>query len=126
MKIVLVFPPFFLESMYNLPPLGFINLATILERTPHQVRILDFALVIRQKASKMGKHIYDESADQILEERPDVVGFSVQCTTYPAAIHISKKIRDRVPDVKIVFGGHNVFFVDKRVLDCFSFIECAI
>ncbi len=30
MNIVLVFPPFYLASMYNLPPLGLLNLATSL------------------------------------------------------------------------------------------------
>ncbi|MGD9075163.1 MAG: hypothetical protein PVJ69_08115, partial [Desulfobacteraceae bacterium] len=76
MKIVLVFPPFYLESMYNLAPLGLINLATALKNSPHQVVLMDFVLAIRQGTQKMGKNIYGDCAERILDEAPDLVGFS--------------------------------------------------
>ena len=126
MKIVLVFPPFFLESMYNLPPLGLINLATVLEGSGHDIRLLDFVLGIRQQSLKMGKHIYDDCAARVVEQNPDVVGFSVQCTTYPAALNIAKRIRKRLGDVKIVFGGHNAGFVDRITLARFEFVDCIV
>jgi len=126
MKIVLVFPPFLLESMYNLPPLGLINLATILEGSGHDITLLDFVLAIRQQSLRMGKHIYDDCADRVVEENPDVVGFSVQCTTYPAALNIAKRIRKRIGNVKIVFGGHNAGFVDTVTLERFGFVDCIV
>jgi hypothetical protein len=126
MKIVLVFPPFYLESMYNLPPLGLINLATALKGSPHQVALVDFVLAIRQNTLNMGKDIYGECAERILEESPHLVGFSAQCTTYPAVIQVSKIIRGKDPAVKIVIGGHNASFVDRMTLERFSFVDAIV
>jgi radical SAM superfamily enzyme YgiQ (UPF0313 family) len=126
MKIVLVFPPFYLESMYNLPPLGLINLATAVRASSRDIVILDFVLALRQKTLKMGTRIYDDCADSILEEKPDLVGLSVQCTTFPAAIQICKRIRERRSDVKIVLGGHNASFVADLTLRRFPFFDAVV
>lgn len=126
MKIVLVFPPFYLEPMYNLPPLGLINLSTALKDSSHQTVLIDFVLDIRKKTLQMGKGIYDDCAERILEEAPDLVGFSAQCTTYPAVIQISKKVKAKRPSTKIVFGGHNASFVDQVTLERYPFVDCIV
>jgi hypothetical protein len=112
--------------MYNLAPLGLINLATALKNSPHQVVILDFVLAIRQRTLKMGKNIYGECAERILGDAPDLVDFSAQCTTYPAVVQISRKIRNKRPDVKIVVGGHNASFVDRLSLERYPFLDCIV
>ncbi len=96
--------------------LGLINLATALKGLPHRVVVMDLVLAIRQGALKRGRDIYDDCVERILAEAPDLVGFSAQCTTYPAVIRISKKIKGRDPHVKIVIGGHNASFVDQTTL----------
>jgi radical SAM superfamily enzyme YgiQ (UPF0313 family) len=116
MKIALIFPPFFLEPMYNMPPLGLINIATALKGSPHQVKIFDFPLAIRDKTLDMGPRIYDSCAEQILEFDPDLAGFSVQCTTYPPALRIAEKLKERERRIRVVFGGHNASFVDEATL----------
>jgi radical SAM superfamily enzyme YgiQ (UPF0313 family) len=126
MKIVLGFPPFYLESMYNLPPLGLIRLATALGRAQNAVVLLDFVLAIRKKDLAMGRGIYDECVERILAERPDIVGISVQSTTFPAAIQLAQKIRDKGSDVKIVLGGHSVSFADRLTLERFPFIDAIV
>jgi len=126
MNITLVFPPFFLSSMYNLPPLGLINLATALKDTPHQVRVVDLVLAIRQGTLKMSRNIYGDCADIILAHDPDIIGFSAQCTTYPAILQISKQIKDRKPAAQIVLGGHNASFLDTETLDTFSSVDVII
>ncbi len=126
MKIVLVFPPFYLQGMYNLPPLGLINIATSIKHSGHEVVLLDLVLAIRRKTLSMGKNIYDESAEIIMGENPDMVAMSAQCTTFPPAIQIARRIKARTPHVKIVFGGHNVSFADRTTLENFSFIDCMV
>jgi radical SAM superfamily enzyme YgiQ (UPF0313 family) len=126
MKIVLVFPPFYFESMYNLPPLGLIRLATALGGAPYSVVLLDFVLSIRKRDLAMGRGIYDESVERILDEQPDLVGISVQSTTFPAAIQLAQKIRDKGSDVKVVLGGHSVSFADRLTLDRFPFIDAVV
>src|ERR1035437_9750257 len=83
MKITLVFPPFYLKSLYNLPPLGLLNLATILREAGHIVSVIDLVLSVRLKTVSMGPSIYEDSASMILREDPDLVAFSAQCTTFP-------------------------------------------
>ena len=126
MKIVLVFPPFFLEPMYNLPPSGLINLCTVLKNHSHQTVLIDFVLAIRKKSLQTGKGIYDDCAEMILEHAPDLVGFSAQCTTYPAVIQISKKVKAKSPSTKIVVGGHNASFADKITLERYPFVDCIV
>ncbi len=126
MNIALIFPPFYFEPMYNMPPLGLINLATAMKGMPHLVRIFDFPLAIRQKALPLGPEIYDHAARQVLEFEPDVAAFSVQCTTYPAAVQVARMLKRFKPEMKIVFGGHNASFVDERTLERFPFIDAVV
>jgi radical SAM superfamily enzyme YgiQ (UPF0313 family) len=126
MKIVLVFPPYYLESMYNLPPLGLVALATSLGDTPHQIVILDFVLAIRDESLPMSKRIYDDCADRILGENPDLVGFSTQCTTYPAVIQIAERLKRRKRGLRIVLGGHNASFVDQETLERYPFLDAVV
>lgn len=126
MKIVLVFPPFYLPSLYNLPPLGLLNLATILREAGHEVTVLDLVLAIRRNSLPLGASIYHESVQMILQDDPDLVGFSVQCTTFPAVIGITELLRLHKPDVKIVLGGHDVSFADQRTLEKFPWIDAVI
>jgi radical SAM superfamily enzyme YgiQ (UPF0313 family) len=126
MKIVLVFPPFFLDSMYDLPPLGLVNLATVLKDPCHEIVIIDLVLAIRKKTLKMGKHIYDDCAALILSKAPDLIGFSAQCTTYPSVIQICEKVKAKRPDVRITIGGHNASFVDILTLQRYPFVDSIV
>lgn len=126
MNIALVFPPFYLESMYNMPPLGLINLATVLKQTPHQVKIFDFPLAIRRHTLRMGKSIYEDCAAELSGSKADLICFSVQCTTYPAAVQISRLIKSKQPQTRIVFGGHNASFVDELTLLRYPFIDTIV
>lgn len=126
LNITLVFPPFYLRPMYNLPPLGLVSIATMLKDSPHRVSILDFPLAIRRKSLTMGRRIYEDCTSRILEHEPDLVGFSVQCTTYPAAVQIAKRLKERKQGLGIVFGGHSASFVDDRTLSAFPWIDAII
>jgi radical SAM superfamily enzyme YgiQ (UPF0313 family) len=126
MNIALVFPPFYFEPMYNLPPLGLINLATALKSSPHRVKIFDFPLDIRRKALHMDRHIYRACARHILQFGPDLAVFSVQCTTYPPAVRIAEELKTLDPKLKIAFGGHNASCVDELTLSRFPFIDAIV
>ncbi len=126
MNIVLVFPPFYYEPLYNLPPLGLVNLATSIKGRNRRITLIDFVLAIRQKALKMGPGIYDDCVERILTESPDVVGFSAQCTTYPAIVRVCQKIKQIAPNIKIVLGGHNATFVDQETLYRFPYVDAIV
>jgi len=126
MNIALVFPPFYFEALYNMPPLGLINLATVLKSSAHEVRIFDFPVSIRLKTISMDANIYRQCARHILEFEPDVAAFSVQCTTYPPSVRIAEELKKIKPEVRIVFGGHNASFVDELTLSRFPFVDVIV
>lgn len=126
MKIALIFPPYYLESMYNLPPLGLINLATALKTSPHQTVIFDFVLALRRRRLSMGGRIYDECAEIIMAEDPDLVAFAAQCTTYPAVLQIARKVKEAKKDIRTVIGGHNACFVDRETLARYPWIDAIV
>lgn len=126
MKTILVFPPFYLQSLYNLPPLGLLNLATILRETGHEVSVLDLVLAMRTGKLATGASIYRDAARMILDREPDLVAFSAQCATTPAVIRIAELLKRNRPEVSIVAGGHDVSFVAERILERFPWIDAIV
>ncbi len=126
MRIVLVFPPFYLQSLYNLPPLGLLNLATVLRQSGHDCTVTDLVLAIRLGKLPMGESIYEEAAGMILREEPELVAFSVQCATFPAVIRIAEILKRKKSGLRVVVGGHDVSFVDVRVLERFPWIDAVV
>ncbi len=126
MKVVLVYPPFFHPSLYNLPPLGLINLGTIARRAGYEVVLLDQILGLRDGTLPFGPHLYQACAEQIAAHSPDVVAFGAQCTTYPPTVSIAQRVRDLLPETRIVVGGHNASFVAERTLEKFPWIDAVV
>ena len=126
MKISLVFPPFYLESLYNLPPLGLINVAGALKSRGHQVTIHDFVLGIRRGALKPGRSIYSDCAEAVLSVDPDVVAFSAQCTTYPAVLRIAHLLKEKNKRLHIALGGHTASCVDLQTLQRYPWVDAVV
>ncbi len=126
MNIALVFPPFYEKTLYNLPPLGLIKLAGMMKNSSHCVNVLDLVLELRNGAIRSATDIYDQCSRHILTMQPDVVGFSTQCTTYPAVIRIAERLKKKKPSLKLFIGGHNASFVDEDTLTEFTFIDAVI
>jgi hypothetical protein len=126
MKVSLVFPPFHLESLYSLPPLGLINLGTSLRAAGHDPVIHDFVLDLREGTLPFGESLYEACAERVLADNPRLVGFSAQCTTYPAMIGVARAIKRRDPFVACVAGGHNASFVDRETLDHFPEFDAVV
>jgi radical SAM superfamily enzyme YgiQ (UPF0313 family) len=126
MRVALVFPPFYLDSMYNLPPLGLITLATMLKGNGHEVVIHDFVLALRTGELPFGRSLYDRSAESILALDPDLVAFSTQCTTLPPVLQIAERLKKLRSSLKIVLGGHTISFVDQRAMAAFHCIDAVV
>lgn len=126
MRIALVFPPFYHPAMYNLPPLGLINLATGLKAAGHEPRIVDLVLALRSGELPMDAAIYRNAARLILDGGPEVVAFSAQCTTYPAIVQVARQLKAQRPALKIVVGGHNASFLDRETLERFPEFDAVV
>jgi len=126
MRIALVFPPFYHPAMYNLPPLGLINLATQLRLAGHESRIIDLVLAIRTGELPRDADIYRNAARLILAAEPELVAFSAQCTTYPAIVQIARLLKRERPELRAIVGGHNASFLDRRTLECFPEFDAVV
>lgn len=126
MKVALVFPPFFHAAMYNLPPLGLVQLGTMLQQSGHQPVLLDQVLELRKGHLPLSSEIYQHAAREVLATRPDVVAFSTQCTTYPPTLQIARLVKHEAPGVKVVLGGHNATFVARRTLERHSYVDAVV
>ncbi|MFW6323867.1 MAG: B12-binding domain-containing radical SAM protein [Desulfovibrionales bacterium] len=123
LNISLVFPPYYLPELYNLPPLGLIGLASNLKDTSHKVRIHDHVLALRQGALPLDDNLYQACAREVLEGEPDLVAFSIQCTTSVPALRVAQKIKQEKPEARILFGGHGTSVLDMRLLQNFPFLD---
>jgi hypothetical protein len=126
MRVALVFPPFYHPAMYNLPPLGLINLATVLRAGGHEPHIVDLVLALRNGALPRDAAIYANAARLILDKAPELVAFSAQCTTYPSIVQIIRHLKQLRPTLKIVVGGHNATFLAGQTLERFPVIDAVV
>lgn len=117
MRTSLVFPPFYLGSLYNLPPLGLINLATVLRQAGHDPVVHDQVLQLRQGELPANDTIYEACARRVLADRPELVGISAQCATYPPTLRLARAIKRTAPDVPVAVGGHNASLAATATLE---------
>lgn len=111
MKVLLINPPLFnmvgstaakdIEELDScLPPLGLMYVAAYLEKySSHQVKIVD---------CPFEKYSFEEIAEIIKKERPDVIGISVLTFTLIDAFEVIRIAREQAPASKIILGGTHV------------------
>ncbi|WP_305043233.1 B12-binding domain-containing radical SAM protein [Geoalkalibacter sp.] len=126
MRVSLVFPPFHHPDLYNLPPLGLINLATVACRAGHEARVEDQILALREGELPWGEGLYRACAERIAAARPEVVAFGAQCTTYPPTLRIAQEVRRLLPAARILVGGHNASFVARETLERFPWVDAVV
>ncbi len=99
------------------PPLGLMYLATCLNNTGHDVKILDQAAV---------NYTSNGVIKWLKNENPDVVGFSVLCAAFENAKYISKALKSRNPNLKIILGNYLPTFQATRILKKYKWIDICV
>ena len=97
MKILLISPSFNVHTIA--PPLGLGYIASVLLENNYEVKILDPS---KKKLS------VDDTADTIVASSPDVVGLSILTSRYNVSKKLIAKIREKLPETKIVVGGPHI------------------
>jgi len=109
MKILLINVPVNFNAFENSqPPLGIAYLASVCREAGFkEVRIKDYEV-----------EPFTEAAfnDALQGFRPDVVGLSCRTASYPAAVRLTRILRQVVPETLIVLGGHHPTALDRDVL----------
>jgi anaerobic magnesium-protoporphyrin IX monomethyl ester cyclase len=86
-------------SALKSPPTTFLWLSGILRNQGHNTSILDAnTLCLNEK----------EILQEIAQQTPDIVGFTVFTSCYPDVLYMAKKVRELFPSIKIAVGGYHV------------------
>ncbi len=117
MKIVLIPNPV-LEDGRPRPyvPLGVLALATVLRNDGFDAEILDVNAICQDPS-------FQGMAEAIVAAKPDVVGFSTWCNYYLDLTKAAKRIREKLPDVKILFGGVQATHTDRETVRAFPQVD---
>lgn len=126
MRSTLVFPPFRDDGLYNMPPLAIMRLSSVLKAVGQDVTLRDYIYKLKAREFDLGEGMYDQIARDILATEPRFVGFSVQCTTYPSALSVAKRLKQLDDSIVIGFGGHNTGFLDTVTIERYPWIDLII
>jgi len=90
-------PPYFLKEAVNYPPLGLLYLASQIKDT--EIKILD---------TSCEKLTIEETIQRIIQEKPDILGFTAYTTRVYSLKTICEKISKELKDfIRIVIGGNH-------------------
>lgn len=125
MRITLVQPagfnfvpghPDFSVLANRLPPIGIMQLGSWLEKFGHSV-------VLQDCLGPFSPSGIDANADIVLASDPELVGFSATTSGFMDAIEMARYIRERRPEIRIVFGNVHVSSLGAPILDHFPEID---
>lgn len=62
----------------------------------------------------------------ILDDDPDIVGFSTLCTNFPLSLLIAREIKKERRDILTIFGGAHVFWFEKEIMKSLPWIDVIV
>ena len=107
-------------------PLNLLCLAACLRERGHEVQIVDQTLALTTGRADDGPRFHYQMAELIGETRPDVVGFTTMCNSYPQTLTLARHSKDLLPRVKIVLGGPQATAVDLATLESFRWVDAIV
>jgi radical SAM superfamily enzyme YgiQ (UPF0313 family) len=105
------------KAIASFPPLGILYLAAILEEKGAEVSVLD------QPAEGLTT---DETVDWVNKEDPDMVGFSTFGSSGRTAAKTSGKLKEKNPNLTVVFGNQYATFNSERILGKYDSVDIVV
>lgn len=100
----------------RMAPIGILSIAAFLEREGHDVYVYD---CYGPNASSLKEH----HLKNILEFRPDMIGFSATTSGFLDAYELATSIKERNPEIKTIFGGAHISAMGEILLKDYPFID---
>jgi radical SAM superfamily enzyme YgiQ (UPF0313 family) len=120
-RVVFVKPPQKGGTFYCALPLGLLSMASGLKQYGYDPILIDLYLYLI--ANNKSPDLIKQMAEKILSHNPDVLGFSVMCSTLPVTLLIAKECKRLAPKLPIILGGAEVSFEEVEVLKTFKQID---
>ena len=121
MKVVLIPPPHIshnreAEGAVIHPPLGLLCISAVARQAGHDIVITDLNIA-RQRRILPPRGEWDEAAAYfILSHKPDIVGFSTLCSSFPSSVQICKALKRKSASIPVLFGGPQATLVYRDLL----------
>ena len=115
MKILFIYPPYKKEEVFSyladsaptLPPLGLAYLAAYLRKHSYDVSIID--------SPALGLDI-EGVVSEAISQRPQLIAITTNSPLYSRVLSLSWKLKEKLPNTKIVLGGYHPTFLAQEVL----------
>ena len=113
--------------MYGFAPVGLLSLISAVRRDlGWEASLFDFNRKIRDGSIGLSDDFYNNAAELICSDLPDVVGFMTECDSYHHVLQVCRAIAERLPDCKIVLGGPHASAVAKATLERSPYIDAIV
>lgn len=103
------------------------SIGTLILAKKAQLNGLKVKIIRYWESEKSPKDDYSGFRDSliqlILAERSHIVSFYCRCEEYHICLDISKKLKERCPDLKISFGGPQAELVAKETMSTFPHVD---
>lgn len=123
---VVLVNPIKIRDSYSTIALGPLTIATILKQAGLKVAIVDFNYLWEKGILKKEQDISSlmvDMAGYLNNLRAKVIGFSTNSTCHHVAIEVSKIIKEKWSNKKIMFGGHQASLTAVETLDSFPWVD---
>ena len=128
MKILFIVPfeyMAFVRTVY-VTPLGLLSLAAILKEHNKDVEIIDFNYLFSKKILEYNDEQVknmDIMAEYILDKSPDIIGFTSISSTFHDLLFLSRLIKNKNDNIKIISGGPQTWSLSEKILEKFPWID---
>jgi radical SAM superfamily enzyme YgiQ (UPF0313 family) len=109
-----------LELLDVHPHLGLLSLAAVAERDGHVVQIYDPKRLIRSGSLSYDATVYDQAAQSLLSQRPDVVGFTSLGCSFLFVLNVAARLKRQEPELPILLGGPHATMLHREILERFT------
>jgi radical SAM superfamily enzyme YgiQ (UPF0313 family) len=103
-----------------------LGLAWLWARTNYPFELLESNEDGQEPIDKKVIKLYQGMAKDIIKYNPQYVGFSVDPINIGSSLNIAKILKNRFPDVKIIFGGTGILYSWQILLKKYPFIDFCV
>lgn len=114
-------------AVYTFGSVGLLSLFAVLrEKRQYSPLLFDVNRQIKSGNVRLDENIYNDVAELILADKPDIVGFMTECDSYHHVLQFCDAIRGKSPSVYIVLGGPQASVVAKETLESFDSVDAIV
>ncbi|HEY7335215.1 MAG TPA: radical SAM protein [Bryobacteraceae bacterium] len=108
------------------PHLGLISLISVLEGGGHEGLLVDPKVEVSRGRLKLDEDLYRLLARQILQQRPDAVGFTSLGCNFICTVKVAAYLRRWEPDLPILLGGPHATVLAAEILNRFPQFDAIV